>query len=483
MTAISSLEPKSLWGHFDALLKVPRPSQHEEQVIAHIKQWAEARKYSFAMDKVGNLVVHVPATKGHEQARTVILQGHVDIVAEQDKGFEFDFLKDAIVAKVDGDWVVAEHTTLGADNGIGVATAMASADDPTVVHGPLELLFTIDEETALTGASGLDGKLLKGRTLLNLDSEEDGTLFVGCAGGCNTETAFDLARAPLPAGYAAARIEVSGLKGGHSGLLIHENRGNSIKVLARVLKALDAHGVLLGSIEGGNKHNAIPREAAAIVALPASALTAAQALAAAVVKLELTERGTIDGELKITVAAAKDAVGAVASPACTQRLVDLVLGIPNGVITMSRDIAGLVETSTNLGVIHTEGDTVKVTSCSRSSVAPALRGLLDQIAAIVRLAGAHATEVGGYPGWQPDMKSKLLAAAREAHRALHGKDPKVTAIHAGLECGLIGEALGGADMISYGPELQGVHAPGERVNIPSAARFWEFHKTLLAALA
>jgi dipeptidase D len=482
-TPISSLEPKSLWGHFDQLLKVPRPSQHEEKVIAHLKQWAEAHNYSAEMDKVGNLVVRVPATKGHEKARPVILQGHVDIVAEKDKSTEFDFLKDGIKAEVDGEWVVAKHTTLGADNGIGVATALASADDPSVVHGPLELLFTIDEETALTGASGLDGKLLKGRTLVNLDSEEDGTLFVGCAGGCNTETSFTLERASMPAGYTVARIEVGGLKGGHSGLLIHENRGNSIKVLARVLRALDAHGVMLGSIEGGNKHNAIPREASAIVGLPASAVGAAQDVAAGVVKMELTERGTIDGELKVTITAVKDAAP-VASAACTKRLTDLLLGLPNGVVTMSRDIPGLVETSTNLGVIHTEGDQVRVINCSRSAVAPALRNLLDQTAAVVRLAGGRSSEVGGYPGWQPDMTSALLKAARETYRKLRGNDPKVTAIHAGLECGIIGEALGGnVDKISYGPELQGVHAPGEKVNIPSVARFWEFHKALLASLA
>jgi dipeptidase D len=481
-TKISSLEPKTLWGHFEDLLKVPRPSQHEEKVIAHLKQWAESRKFPFEMDAVGNLVVRVPATKGHEKAKPVILQGHVDMVAEMDKGTQHDFLKDPIVAEVEGDWLIAKHTTLGADNGIGVVTAMASADDPAVVHGPLELLFTIDEETALTGASGLDGKLLKGRTLLNLDSEEDGTLFVGCAGGCNTVTAFTLERAPLPNGYAMAKIEVGGLKGGHSGLLIHENRGNSIKVLARVLKALESHGVVVGSIEGGNKHNAIPREAAAVVGLPAKDVAAAQDIAAGVVKMELTERGTIDPDLKITVTAVKDAAP-VASVACTRRLVDLLRCLPNGVITMSRDIPGLVETSTNLGVIKTEGDKVEIIDCSRSSVAPALRALLDDTATLVRFAGGVAEEVGGYPGWQPDMKSALLKHAKETFHKLRGKDPHVTAIHAGLECGIIGEKLGGADMISYGPELYGVHAPGEKVKIPTVVTYWEFHKALLAALA
>ena len=482
MTKLSSLEPKILWSHFEDLLKVPRPSQHEEKVIAHLKKWADACKFQYEMDAVGNLIVRVPATKGHEKAKPVILQSHVDIVAEKDKAHEFDFLKDPIAAKIDGDWVVAERTTLGADNGIGVVTAMASADDPSVVHGPLELLFTIDEETALTGASGLDGKLLKGRTLLNLDSEEDGTVFVGCAGGCNTDTSFTLERAPLPSGFAMARIEVGGLKGGHSGLLIHENRGNSIKVLVRVLKALEKHGVVLCSIEGGNKHNAIPREASAVVGIPSKDLGAAQELAASVFRMELTERGTIDPDLKITVAKVQDAAPA-ASAACTRRLVDLLLCLPNGVITMSRDIPGLVETSTNLGVVKTVGDKVQIIDCSRSSVAPALRGLLDRIATLVRLAGGTSDEVGGYPGWQPDMKSALLSAAKTTYSKLRGKEPHVTAIHAGLECGIIGEKLGGADMISYGPELYGVHAPGEKVKISTVSRFWEFHKALLAALA
>ncbi len=414
-STLSSLEPKSLWGHFDQLRQVPRPSQHEAAAIAHVKRWAASHGYPVEQDAIQNVVVRVPATPGHEKARLVILQGHLDMVAEKDKGFEFDFLKDAIPVRVDGDWVVADHTTLGADNGIGVATALATADDPSVVHGPLELLFTIDEETALTGASSLDGKLLKGRTLLNLDSEEDGTLFVGCAGGCTTDSTFDLERVPLPAGFAAVKVEVGGLKGGHSGLMIHENRGNSIKVLARVLSALlEKQAVLLGTVEAGNKHNAIPREASAIVAVPTGTVAAVKEVAASVVKMELTERGGIDPNLTIAVSEVKGAPGTVTSPTCTRRFLDMLLAIPNGVIVVSRDIPGLTETSSNLAVIRTEGDRVKVTCSSRSSVAPAVRGVLesarcrraprggshDRVRRLSRLATRHV--VGAAPRGEGD---------------------------------------------------------------------------------
>ncbi|MBN2580606.1 MAG: M20/M25/M40 family metallo-hydrolase, partial [Pirellulales bacterium] len=257
-----SLEPSLLWKHFNALRCIPRPSGHEQAAMAHLRSWAEARGLKHQSDAVGNLVVYVPGTQGREQAPPVILQGHVDIVAEKDKSTDFDFLKDPIEAVVEGDWVVAPKTTLGADNGIGVAAALAIAEDTSVPHGPLELLFTVDEETAMTGATNLEGSLLTGRTMLNLDSEEDGTLFVGCAGGCTTDLAFNLSPGAGPKRWAEWEISVTGLKGGHSGLAIHENRGNAIKILAELLaRALTDGRMRLVRIEGGNKHNAIPREA------------------------------------------------------------------------------------------------------------------------------------------------------------------------------------------------------------------------------
>jgi dipeptidase D len=426
----------------------------------------------------------VPGTKGREKAPAVILQGHVDIVAEKDKSTDFDFLKDPIEVVVEGDWVIAPRTTLGADNGIGVAAAQAAADDPSVAHGPLELLFTVDEETALTGATNVDGSLLKGRTMLNLDSEEDGTLFVGCAGGCTSDLAFDLPASESPPGWTEREINVAGLKGGHSGLAIHENRGNAIKILAEVLAAILARGPLrLVRIEGGNKHNAIPREASAVIAVPAGSAPIVEEVAAAVARSALREIGGIDLDLRIEVRPVEGRDRS-ASETATTRLVRLLQALPHGALVMSRDLPGLVETSTNVAVASTADGRVEIVSSSRSSVAPALRKVLDQIRAIGELGGASVSEHGAYPGWQPNMASPLLTLCRSTWEQLHGAAPRVTAVHAGLECGIINERLGGGlDMISFGPWLEGVHAPGEKVNWKTVQRFFAFLSALLKRLS
>ena len=483
-TSLAHLEPALVWKHFAELLAIPRPSRHEERVVAHLKKWAAARKFEAVQDKVGNVIVRVPASKGHEKAPTIILQGHMDMVAEKDSSTVFDFEKDPIEVKIDGDWLIAEKTTMGADNGIGVAAAMAVADDPAGVHGPLELLVTVDEEAALTGASALDGSLLKGRTLINLDSEEDWILFVGCAGGCTTEMTFPLRRAPAPAGFAAVRVEVKGLKGGHSGLTIHENRGDALKILARVLGKWGAtHPVLLAAIEGGNKHNAIPREASAVVQIPSAFLPEARTLAAAVQKDTLSEIAGIDPGLEIHVHTAIADAAAPADAESTRRVVQALLALPHGVLVMSRDVVGSPETSTNLAIAQMEGDAVKVISSTRSSIGQALRHGLDQTNAVVTLAGGTVKEMSAYPGWKPEMSSKLLAICKGAYKDLNGKEPIVTVIHAGLECGIIGERMGGGvEMISFGPHMQGVHAPGERLEIPSVGRFWKFLAAVLAKL-
>ncbi|HQP38977.1 MAG TPA: aminoacyl-histidine dipeptidase [Polyangiaceae bacterium] len=481
---LDNLEPSFVWKHFDQLRQIPRASGKEEKVLAHIKKWAADRKFAVREDSVGNLCVVVPATAGHEKARTVIVQGHVDMVAEKDKATTFDFDKDPIAVRIDGDWLIADHTTLGADNGLGVAAALASADDPSVVHGPMEILCTVDEETALTGATNLDPKLVEGRTLLNLDSEEDGTLFVGCAGGCNTEVDLPVKRAAAPSDHVAVRVEITGLKGGHSGLAIHENRGNSIKVLARVLHEwLRKTDLRVDAMEGGNKHNAIPREASAVVTIPKAFAQEARELAALTQKKALTELVTIDPGLTVTVTEWKEPVAEPADPASTLRLIAMLIGLPHGVLAMSRDIPGLTETSTNVAIVKTDKAGFQVVTSTRSSVEAALRFGLDQAKAVVLLAGGTMSESGGYPGWQPNMSSPLLATCKSVFRELRGKEPHVTAIHAGLECGIIGEKLGGADMISFGPDLAGVHAPGEKVNIPSVARFWDFYKAVLRSLA
>lgn len=452
--------------------------------MTHLRSWADAHGFKHRTDAMGNVVIYVPGTKGREKAPPVILQGHVDMVAEKDKSTNFDFLKDPIEVVVEGDWVVAPKTTLGADNGIGVVASQAAADDPAIVHGPLELLFTVEEETSLGGATQLDGSMLQGRTLLNLDSEEDGTLFVGCAGGCTAVLTFDLAPSASPQGWTELEITVTGLKGGHSGLTIHENRGNALKVLAELLARTLARGpARLVRIEGGNKHNAIPREATAVLAMPANSAATVQELAAAVTRDVLMEIGKTDPGLSITVRPVEGRDPSAAE-ATTSRLVRLLQALPHGALVMSRDIPGLVETSTNLAVAATADVRVEIVTSSRSSVAPALRKVLDQIHAIAELSGASITERDGYPGWQPNMASPLLALSRETWKKLHGTEAHVTAVHAGLECGIINEKLGGGvDMISLGPWLDGVHAPGEKVNWKTVQRFFAFLGAILERLS
>ncbi|MFN0151187.1 MAG: aminoacyl-histidine dipeptidase [bacterium] len=493
-SVLEALQPASIWREFDALTRIPRPSKDEARVRAHVKGLFAGRGWEIREDATGNMVVRVPATAGHERAPVTILQAHLDMVCEKNSDTVFDWDKDALNVWIDGDWVKARGTTLGADNGIGVAAAIASALDASVTHGPLELLFTVDEETGLTGAMGLDGAMLAGRRLINMDSEEDGVLYVGCSGGCNSTLTFDAEMVAPPAGAEGAVVRVTGLAGGHSGGEIHENRGNAIKVLTRFLaralggaaeagaKGGDDLAVELASVSGGNKHNAIPREAEAALAIPPGRIAALTALAASERDRALVEFATSDPGLSITVTAA--AVPArVMARRDRDRLVALFAALPSGVLAMSRDIRGLVETSNNLASVRTDGARVVIVTSSRSSVPPALRATLDTVAAAARLAGARPNESDGYPGWQPNMASPLLAVCKRVFSQLYGREPGVAAIHAGLETGLIGKKIPGIDMISYGPEIKGPHSPDERVQISSVARFWEYHKAVLAALA
>lgn len=491
---LEALEPRSVWQEFDALRKIPRPSKGEERARNHVKGLFAGRDWEVREDATGNMVVRVPATRGHEKAPVTIIQGHLDMVTENNSDVVFDWEKDPINVWIDGDWVKARGTTLGADNGVGVAAAIASALDESVVHGPLELLFTVDEETGLTGAMGLDPAILTGRRLINLDSEEDGVLYVGCSGGCNTTIHFEATMVSPAAGLAGARVKVTGLAGGHSGGDIHENRANAIKILTRFLARAGGGapepgapvsrdlGYELAEFSGGNKHNAIPREAEALIALPEASLTDLTALASSEKARALVEFGTSDPALSINVEAAK-APERVLARADRDRLLGLFAALPSGVLSMSRDIKGLVETSNNLASVRRHGARFEIITSSRSSVAPALRATLDAVAAAARLAGARVEEKDGYPGWQPNLASPLLAVCKRAYKDLRGKEPAVAAIHAGLETGLIGKKIAGIDMISYGPEIKGPHSPDERVQISSVARFWEYHKAVLAALA
>jgi dipeptidase D len=481
---LTNLSPRSVWGHFEALAAIPRPSGHEERAVAFVTAVGASIGVKPERDARGNVVLRVPATRGREAAPVLILQTHLDMVCEKNRDVAHDFDRDPIRPRLVGAWVQATGTTLGADNGIGVAAALAAATDPEVKHGPLELLFTLDEETGLTGAKELDPRLLSGRMLLNLDSEEDGVIFVGCAGG--EDTLIDVKPAFRSAAFrdSALRLEVSGLRGGHSGLNIVENRGNALKLVARVLAAMIEEGVPfdLASITGGSKHNAIPREAEAIVVPDPRAKDKLEAVTQKALAAFRVELAKIDDGLRISWSPCPDPVRVLAI-ADRDRLVQLLLALPHGVLAMSPDIPGLVETSSNLAVVKEDDGRIRVITSSRSSVAPSLAYVLAQVRAAAALAGAAVTLKDGYPGWKPNLESKALAVVREVYRNQWNKEPHVTAIHAGLECGLLGEKLPGLDMVSFGPQIEGAHSPDERVNVESVARFWKALTSVLDRLS
>ncbi|MBI1849552.1 MAG: aminoacyl-histidine dipeptidase [Planctomycetes bacterium] len=486
--ALQSLQPKYVWDHFGRILEIPRPSKHEEKIAAHVLAVAKSHGVQAKIDSAGNIAIRVPGTPGHEKAPVTVLQSHLDMVCEKNSDTVHDFMTEPIRPRIEGDWLYATGTTLGSDNGIGVAAALAILDDASVVHGPLELLFTIDEETGLTGAKNLSPKLLTGRRMINLDSEEEGLLFVGCAGGCDTRFTLRPAWAAAPRGRKALRLSVSGLRGGHSGVQIHENRGNAIKVLARALREAQRAGVEfeLAAIAGGGKHNAIPREATADVFVTPAGVKKLEAVLKALRTALKVEFEGIDDGLRVATSPIGAPPKKIVKAAHRDRLLALVEALPHGVLGMSQAVPGLVETSNNVAVVTLdEGKpgTLTVWTSSRSSVAPILKSVLGQVRAAGELAGFEVDTQDGYPGWKPNPKSPMLGIAQRVYLATFGKDPHVTAIHAGLECGLIGETYPEMDMISFGPLIEGPHSPEERVHIESVAKFWTFLKAVLAVLA
>lgn len=481
----AGLEPAVLWKYFDLLRSTPRGSGKEAAVRAAVAAAARDLGFGSQVDETGNLLIHVPATPGREHVGTTILQGHLDIVCEKNADVEFDFETQGIEVALDGEYLVAVGTTLGADNGIGVAAALGVASDPTAVHGPLELLFTVDEETGMTGAFGLEPGFLTGKRMLNLDTEEEGAVYVGCAGGGDVNVYYPIVREPLPAGGVCCRIEVKGLIGGHSGLEIHENRCNALKALGRVLAAALGEGVhlRLTRIDGGSKRNAIPREAGCGLCLDAADVSRTADIVARVEKELKTEFSGTDPDLEVRFEQRTDCTcTSVFGGDLSQRLVLAILATPSTVLAMSRDVPGLVETSNNLGVIRTEEDQVVLVHCSRSSRSSALEAVRHSLKALHELAGARVALEPSYPGWQPNLASPLLQTALEVHQRVVGRPAEVKAVHAGLECGLVGEKYPGLDMISIGPTMYGVHSPAERVSIPSVGRFYAYLKAVLAEL-
>ena len=482
MSALAGLEPRLVWTRFDELTRIARPSKHEEAARMHVLAWAEARGLAAKVDEVGNVVVRVPATDGREAAPTVVLQAHLDMVCERDPDSPYDPREGRIHVVRDGDWVLADGTTLGADNGIGVAGALATAEDPALAHGPLELLLTVSEEQGLDGAKGLDPKLVTGRLLVNLDGTSDTSITVGCAGSAHTFTHLPLSPAALPDGWSALSVALSGAKGGHSGEDIASGRANAITALARVLSSVRARVPLrLAELHGGVSRNAIPREARAVVAVAAAAEDAfGPAAEDALRVLREQHAGTDDG---LELALERVEPPAAAGEAATSRALDLLAATPSGVVAMSAVVPGSVETSTSLNVAGIEDGVLTLASMSRSASPTALDALVARFEALARLAGAEIEVVRSYPPWRPDLGSTLLATARAAYARLFDAEPELDVVHGGLECAVLGERLAGVQMISLGPEIVGPHAPGERLSISGTERFYRLLGALLDDLS
>ena len=480
--AIEGLQPGLVWKYFAEIAKIPRGSKHEEKISKYVVETAKKLGLSAKADKLGNVVVKKPASPGKERVRSVALQGHLDMVCEKNKDKAHDFSKDPIELVRKGNFLMANGTTLGADNGIAVATNLAIMEDKSLVHGPLEFVFTIDEETGLTGAAGLQPGFVESRTLMNLDSEEEGAIYVGCSGGRDTIGTWKSATDASPAGAVAAVLKVTGLKGGHSGLEIDKGRGNAVKIANRAVLALAELGGRLASLEGGDKHNAIPRETEALVYVPAKQWDAAVAAVAAFNKVAKAEVATVEPGLVITLEKKGARKGKVLKRALQQKVCQTIAALPHGVLKMSADIPGLVETSTNVAAVHTTGRTISIVTSQRSSVASELDEACLTVRAIIEMGGAAADTSDGYPGWKPDLGSAILKTAKATYQSLYGKQPEVKAIHAGLECGIIGERYPGMDMISFGPTLEGVHSPDERIHIDTVPKFWDFLLGILKAV-
>jgi dipeptidase D len=478
--AIEGLKPALLWRYFAGIARIPRPSKHEERIGAHVLATAQELGLQAAQDGCGNIVVRKPASPGREKVRSICLQAHLDMVCEKNADTSHDFLQDPIELVRKGDVVMANGTTLGADNGIGVATNLAVMADPSLVHGPLELLFTIDEETGLTGAKNLDPSLIESRTLLNLDSEEEGILYVGCAGGKDTRGNWNVMYEDARLPGSVAHLSVKGLKGGHSGLDIDKGRGNAIKIINRAVLRLAGTGARLVAINGGNMHNAIPREAEASLFIPEENLDEARALVLELNSLFRAEFSSVEPDLvvRLTEHAGTEKVK-VFDAALQQQLCRTISALPHGILNMSADIPGLVETSTNVATIFTTENEIELVTSQRSSVASRLTDAVETVEAIFELGGATVETSMGYPGWRPNLDSPILKVAQECYRSLYGKEAGVTAIHAGLECGILGEHIPGMDMISFGPTLESVHSPDEKIYIDTVARFWEFLQAMM----
>jgi len=480
---LNDLTPPLLWKHFQEFLKIPHCSGNEKAIGDYIISVAKRLNLDYKKDNVGNVVVSKKASEGSEDSIGVILQGHLDMVCEKNSDVEHDFKKDAIKTQIDGDWVKAKGTTLGADNGIGGCAALAIMENDDIKHPPLEFLFTVEEETGLTGATHIPEGFLKGKRLLNLDSEDEGEFTIGCAGGADSQVFLPFKKEKNTSDEIY-ELKLSGFKGGHSGIDINLGRGNAIKLLSRILWNLSqSFSFQLFRIEGGNLRNAIPRESAAVIGIKTKDKDKFKEIIEEKFNDIKSEYKPIEPNAKYSLELYNDKVGEAINDEAKDKIISLVFGIPHGVVSMHPEIDGLVETSTNLAVVSTEKDKIQIICSTRSSTGSALEATRDAINAIVDIAGAEINREEGYPGWKPNLESELLKTLKKVYKDTFNKKPHVAAVHAGLECGIIGEKFPGMDMISFGPTIEHPHSPDERVHVGTVDKFWKFLINLLAELA
>ncbi|MFQ5741341.1 MAG: aminoacyl-histidine dipeptidase [Acidobacteriota bacterium] len=483
MTFVSDLEPKELWKHFDQILTLPRGSKNEEAAAGYVISVAERHRLGYKRDDAGNVLVRKPGTRGRESKPITILQCHLDMVNEKNAEVDHDFSKDPLQPLREGDYLKATGTTLGSDNGIGIAASLALIESTSMAHGPLECLFTVDEETGLTGAGSLQPGFLEGRQLINLDTEEEGALYVGCAGGAGVNLTLPLEHRNWPAHLTAVAVKLHGLRGGHSGVDIHLQRGNAVKLLARALEGAQGRLELgLASLVGGNMHNAIPREAFARVGLAEADKVAFEEGIQGEFQAIREEFKPADPGMTWSIESAP-IPDTLLEERSARTVLWLLNALPHGVMSMSYDIPDLVETSSNLATVALDRDQLLVHISNRSSVETALSALQVRVASIGHLAGAQVEFLEGYPGWKPNLDSHLLKVAEGVFKRHLGRDPEVKAVHAGLECGIIGEKYPGMDMLSLGPQIEFPHSPDERVRIGSVSDFYQLLSAILEELA
>jgi dipeptidase D len=479
---ILNLEPKEVWKHFYSLTQIPRPSGHEDQVEEFMINFGKSLGLVSIKDEVGNIIIKKPATPGFENRKGIILQGHLDMVPQKNSDTNHDFTKDPIQPYIDGEWVKARGTTLGADNGIGVAAAMAVLASKTLQHGPVEGLFTSDEETGMTGAFGLKSGLLDGDILLNIDSEDEGELYIGCAGGIDASIKFTFKEENVPANCVAYKLSIKGLKGGHSGLDIILGRANSNKLLFRFLKfATKNFDIKISDLLGGSLRNAIPRESFATIVVSKEKAPEFESSVKEYESIFYKEYHVSEPDLKFIFTEAK-MPETVMDNVTQMRLIQAIYACPNGVMRMSDDMPGMVETSNNLAIVKMSGNTVRVASLLRSSVETAKDALGEMVCSVFELAGAEVELEGGYPGWKPNPNSEILTLMQDVYNKKFGKIPEIKAIHAGLECGLLGSVYPHWDMISFGPTMRFPHSPDEKLKIDTVEKFWIFLTETLKAV-